>query len=159
MKFISNQWYYHPSLLYPQLDLFQHPMKLLNPYLSNHTTNFVGVRMTKLHNVTFVWLSTRKEICYEHCLAIMNFTGLVLTNGSKKFTGYAHYVEVISAKGMFDVAFLDILFCIMDPLDSVARRVGARSNFTCPETFFDTLDYAQFESLVLFQCSYPSLLL
>lgn len=40
-----------------------------------------------LTDVTFVWLSTRKEISYEHCLAIMNFTGLVLTNGSKKFIG------------------------------------------------------------------------
>ncbi|KAK4364816.1 hypothetical protein RND71_016174 [Anisodus tanguticus] len=63
-----------------------------------------------------------------------------------KAPGYAHYVEVISAnlthsKEMFDVAFLDIVSCIMYPIDSVLGRVGTRSNFTCPETFFNTLQY------------------
>ncbi|CAN4128307.1 unnamed protein product [Withania somnifera] len=116
------------------------------------------------YNVTFVWLSTRKEIYYEHCLAIMNFTGLVLINGSKKFTGYAHYVEVISAKlihskEIFDVAFLDILSSIMNPLESVARRVGARSNTTFLETFFNTLLYGLLRVCSCFNAVvHPSLL-
>lgn len=56
MRFISNRLCYHRSLLYPQLGLFQHPMKLLSPYLSNHTTNSIGVRMTKLHSEYYILL-------------------------------------------------------------------------------------------------------
>lgn len=41
---------------------------------------------------------------------------------------------------MFDVA-CHIISCIMNCLDTVARRVGSRSNCTLPETFFDTLQY------------------
>lgn len=70
---------------------------------------------------TFVSTS-RVQLC---CITVVHFD-----------VECAHYVEVISAnpthsKETFDIACLDIVSCITDLLDSVARRrVGARSTFT-----------------------------